>query len=70
MEAVKEGRFHIWSVRTVEEGIEVLTGVPAGRQTDDGGFEAGTVNARVDQRLCELAEAMRRFGPGTVGEEM
>lgn len=69
VEAVQEGRFHIWSVRTIAEGIEVLTGVPAGQRMDDGGFEAGTVNARVDQRLCELAQAMRRFGPGVVGEE-
>jgi lon-related putative ATP-dependent protease len=69
VEAVQEGRFHIWSVRTVEEGIEILTDMPAGQQMDDGSFEAGTVHARADQRLRELAEAMRRFGPSYAGEK-
>ncbi len=62
VQAVREGRFHLWAVRTVDEAIELLTGVPAGRRQKDGTFPEGTVNARVDRRLRELAEAIRRFG--------
>ena len=44
VEAVKNKQFHIYSVSTIEEGIEVLTGVPAGRKDKNGKFPAGTVN--------------------------
>jgi lon-related putative ATP-dependent protease len=61
MEAVAEGRFHIWQVNNIDEGIEVLTGVSAGKRLKDGTFEKGTVHQLVDQRLGELAEKMRKF---------
>jgi len=59
-----EGRFHIWAVKTIDGGIEVLTGVRAGERKEDGTFEEGTVNYLVDKRLRELAETMRRFARG------
>ena len=62
VEAVSEGKFHIWAVRTVDEGIEILTGVKAGVRTEDGTFEEDSVNDRVDRRLRELAEMIRDFG--------
>jgi lon-related putative ATP-dependent protease len=62
VEAVRRGQFHIWAVNTIDEGIEILTGVPAGRRGADGAFEAGTVNARVDARLAALAERLARYG--------
>jgi predicted ATP-dependent protease len=62
LEAVREGRFRIWSVRTIDEGIEILTGVEAGTRKEDGSFQEGTVNDLVDRRLRELAEAMKKFG--------
>ncbi len=62
VEAVREGKFHIWSVETVDEGIEILTGVEAGGRGDDGSFEQDSVNDRVDKRLQELAERIRDFG--------
>ncbi|MGA9351834.1 MAG: ATP-binding protein [Anaerolineae bacterium] len=62
VEAVREGKFHIWSVKTVDEGIEILTGVKAGVRKEDGTFEEDSVNDRVDRRLRELAEKMRDFG--------
>ncbi|HZU05159.1 MAG TPA: ATP-binding protein [Chloroflexota bacterium] len=69
VEAVRQGQFHVWAVRTIDEGIEILTGVPAGRRQADGRWEEGTVNARVDQRLREYAERLRSFGrPEEVGE--
>ena len=62
VEAVKEDKFHIWSVKTADEGIEILTGVEAGVRREDGTFEEDSVNDRVDRRLRELAEMMRDFG--------
>lgn len=64
VEAVREGRFHVWSVATIDEGIELLTGVPAGERQADGRFPEGTVHAGADQRLRELAQAMRAYSHG------
>jgi lon-related putative ATP-dependent protease len=61
VDAVKEGKFHIYSVKTIDEGIEILTGVKAGERQKDGTFEKETVNYRVDKRLREMAEKLREF---------
>jgi len=61
IEAAKEGKFTIYPVTTIDEGIEVLTGVPAGKRRPDGTFEEGTVNYLVDKRLREMAETMKEF---------
>jgi lon-related putative ATP-dependent protease len=61
VKVVSEGKFHIWAVRTVDEGIEILTGAKAGARTEDGSFEEDSVNDRVDRRLRELAEMIRDF---------
>jgi len=49
--AVKEGKFHIYAVSTIDEGIEILTGVPAGKKNKQGEFPAGTVNYLVQEKL-------------------
>ena len=51
IEAVKEGKFHIYAVSTIDEGIEILTGVPAGKKNKQGEFPAGTVNYLVQEKL-------------------
>jgi len=61
VEAVEKGQFSIIPVRTVDEGIEILTGVEAGQRGPDGKFPPGTVNFLVDKRLREMAEGMREF---------
>ncbi len=61
VEAVREKKFHLYPVATVNEGIEILTGVKAGTQNSDGGFEKNTVNRLVDERLRELAQSIERF---------
>jgi predicted ATP-dependent protease len=61
VEAARQGRFHVWAVETVDQGIELLTGVPAGERGADGAFPPDTVNARVAARLEALAEAARAF---------
>jgi len=62
VEAIRQGEFHLWPVRTIDEGIEVLTGVKAGERMPDGSFEPESVNARVDERLRQMADALQRFG--------
>jgi lon-related putative ATP-dependent protease len=59
--AVREGKFHVWPVRTIDEGIEVLTSVPAGHRQADGTFEEGTVHFLVDKRLEAMAETLCKF---------
>src|SRR5208283_108271 len=61
LEAVKGGKFHIWPIGRVEQGVELLTGTRAGQRDGDGGFEKGTVFAQVDQRLREMAKTMKEF---------
>jgi lon-related putative ATP-dependent protease len=64
--AVKEGKFHIYPVSTIDEGIEVLTGLKAGKRRKDSSFEPDSINERVQKRLVTLAEKLRDF---TKGEE-
>ncbi len=66
--ACREGRFHVWAVRNVDEGIEILTDVQAGQADGDGCFPDGSVNARVAQRLADLARRYREFAPGGAAE--
>ena len=59
--AVAAGKFQVWPVKTIDEGIELLTGVPAGERGPDGEFPDGSVNRRVEARLKELSELRRTF---------
>jgi predicted ATP-dependent protease len=61
LEAVRQEKFHIYPVRTIDEGIALLTGVPAGEAGPDGAFAEGTVNFLVQKRLHELADQARAF---------
>ena len=56
IEAVKNKLFHIYAISTIEEGIEILTGVPAGKKDKNGKFPAGTINALVYKKLKEYAK--------------
>jgi lon-related putative ATP-dependent protease len=62
VEAVKEGKFHIWAVSTIEEGIEILTGVEAGKRQPDGSYPEGTIFRKVDDRLKEISEIVKKYG--------
>jgi len=67
VESVRAGRFHVWSARTVDEAIELLTGMPAGAPGPDGRFPDGTLHARIDQRLERWAQvAEEETGDGSV----
>jgi lon-related putative ATP-dependent protease len=62
VEAVKEGKFHVYSVKTVDEGIEILTDKKAGALKPDGSYPRGTINYLVNKQLQELAEGFEEFG--------
>ena len=62
-EAIAAGKFHIIPVATIDEGISLLTGIPAGELGDDGTYPEGTINRMVVDRLTLLAEKAREAGP-------
>ncbi len=62
VQAVRDGKFHIWSVETIDQGIEILTGVPAGERQEDGTWPEGTINGLVDRRLREMLESLKKHG--------
>ena len=59
VDAVKNDQFHIYSISTIEEGIEVLTGVPAGKKDKNGRFPSGTVNDLVYKKLKAYAGVVK-----------
>jgi lon-related putative ATP-dependent protease len=61
IEAATAGTFHIYPVETIDQGIEIMTGMSAGERTGAGHFPEGTINQRVEARLVVLAEALRSF---------
>jgi lon-related putative ATP-dependent protease len=58
VEAVKDGKFHIYSVSTIDQGIEVLTGVPAGDSDKNGDYPEGTINYLAQKKLDEMAKLL------------
>lgn len=69
VEAVKDGRFSIYPIDIVEEGLEILTGMTAGELQEDGTYPEGTVNYLVMKRLTEISEAMKEKKPETEEEK-
>jgi lon-related putative ATP-dependent protease len=57
--AVDEGKFHIWAVNTIDEGMNLLTGCEAGELDAEGQYPEGTINRAVAERLLKMAEALR-----------
>lgn len=62
LEAVAKGKFKIFPVKTIAQGIEILTGMPAGRRLASGKFTKGSVMAIVDEKLHSMALALQNFG--------
>lgn len=65
--AVQEGKFHIYAVSTIDEGIEVLTGIAAGARDGEGRYPEASVNDRVEKKLQYFAEQQKRLTPGNSG---
>ena len=68
VEAVKKGKFHIYPVKTIDQGIEVLTGEKAGTRQTDGMFQEGTINELVDKQLRVMADKLREFPDFSIGK--
>jgi len=66
VEAIREGKFHVYAVKTIDEGLEILTGVTAGEADDTGAFPEGSVNHLIAKRLGELNDSMRGYFQGLV----
>jgi len=62
VEAAKAGKFRIYAVSHVDQGIEILTGMPAGQPDADGNYPADTINGRVQAQLKKFSETLRGFG--------
>jgi predicted ATP-dependent protease len=60
VEAVQEGKFSIYPIRKVDEGLEILTGMQAGELKEDGTYPEGTVNYLVVKRFAEISEAFEK----------
>jgi len=64
IEAVTEKRFSIYPIENIEQGIGVLTGIPAGKMDEEGNYPEGTINQLVVARLEQMAETLREYsGP-------
>ncbi len=61
IEALKKKKFHLWSVSTINEGIEHLTGVPAGARSSDGTYPKGSINDLVQRSLSDMADRVKEF---------
>ncbi len=62
IDAVKEGKFSIYPINYVDEGLRILTGTEVGEKQSDGTFPEGTLNARAASRLLKLAKSYKAFG--------
>jgi predicted ATP-dependent protease len=69
VDAAREGKFHVYSVRTVGEAIELLTGLPAGERKEDGSFPEGSVNFLVDKRLKDMSKKLKAEDKGEEKKE-
>ncbi len=69
VKAIERGDFHVYPIKTIDQGIEILTGTEAGERQADGTYPKGTVNYLVDQKLRELAEGLKKFGEKPEKEE-
>jgi len=63
VEAIRTGKFHVYPVKTIDEGVEILTGVKAGERQPDGTYKEGTMNHLVQMQLLEMAERIKEYYP-------
>jgi len=64
VKAVEAGKFHIWAVTTIDEGIELLTRKPAGKRDKAGKYPQGSIHYLANKKLEEFAQRLKEFGPG------
>jgi hypothetical protein len=64
IESVRQGRFHVYAIDTVDQGLELLTGMAPSERDASGQYPEGTLNHLIETRLLELAETWQAFAPG------
>ncbi len=69
VEAVKEGKFSIYPIQQVDEGLEIITGMPVGELKEDGTYPEGTINYLIVKRLTQISEAMEKKKEKEEGKE-
>ncbi|MCB2230756.1 AAA family ATPase [bacterium] len=69
IEGIKKKKFSVWPVKTISEGITILTGVPGGERLASGGFTRGSVLAQADDKLREMAMTLQEFGQNKKNDE-
>ena len=67
--ATKDEKFSIYPITTIDQGIEILTRIPAGERGANGDFPEGSVNALVERKLIELADSRQRFAADDASRE-
>lgn len=70
VEAVRQGKFSIYPIENIDQGIEILTGVPSGTADEEGNYPEGTINAKVMRRLEEFAERQKMLEAEGKGESL
>jgi predicted ATP-dependent protease len=65
IDAVAEGKFAIYPIRKIDEGIELLMDMPAGAPDEDGIYPENTVNGLVQSKLIKMANQRAEFGKST-----
>jgi predicted ATP-dependent protease len=66
VDAVAAGRFHVYPVQTIDQGIELLTGLEAGERNEEGDYPYGTVNHLVQHRLHEMTKKQIELGQASL----
>lgn len=69
VEAVRDGKFSIYAVESIDQGLEILTGIPAGAPDAEGIYPEGSINRRVADRLTDFAEKARKMGSAGDGRD-
>ncbi len=69
LESVEGDKFHIYSIKHIDEGMELLTGLDAGEENEDGSFPEGTINYKITSKLNRLAERRKAFATPQNGRE-
>jgi predicted ATP-dependent protease len=69
VDAVARGQFHIYPVETIDQGIELLTGIAAGERNEEGDYPCGTVNHLVQRRLQEMAKKQMDLSQAAILKE-
>ncbi len=67
VDSVKEGKFHVWAIKNIEEGLEILTGLQAGEKAKDGTYPRESIHYLVNEKIKEYQASLKKSGPKNEG---